>query len=68
MCICAVYYRHMYVPTVTTGADLGGNIIKAWLERKQRDVSSSQWKIVSAAISKCNLPLYVKLVSLLKYQ
>ncbi|KAF6030702.1 hypothetical protein EB796_011001 [Bugula neritina] len=44
------------------GADLGGNIIKTWLERKQRDVSSSQWEIVNAAISKCNLPLYVKLV------
>jgi len=44
------------------GADLGGSIIKTWLERKQRDVSDPQWKIVNDAISKCNLPLYVKLV------
>ena len=46
-----------------TGAELGGDIIKAWLDRKQRDVSKKQWDIVNAAISKCNLPLYVKLVS-----
>lgn len=45
------------------GAELGGDIIKAWLDRKHRDVTASQRKTVNDAITKCNLPLYVKLVS-----
>ena len=61
--LCIICYKPFIIIIFLTGADLGGNIIKAWLERKQRDVSASQWKIVNSAISKCNLPLYVKLVS-----
>lgn len=44
------------------GEELAMDILKLWLNQRQRTVSEQQWKIVNEAISKCNLPLFVRLV------
>ncbi|XP_023244232.1 NACHT and WD repeat domain-containing protein 2-like [Centruroides sculpturatus] len=42
--------------------DVATYVIKVWLKREGRGLSSYQWSIVQSAISKCTLPIFVKLV------
>lgn len=51
-----------FVSVLPLGENLGGTILKFWLKNANRDISTEQWEIVNDALSKCNLPLYVKLV------
>ncbi|XP_013421183.1 NACHT and WD repeat domain-containing protein 2 [Lingula anatina] len=51
-----------FVIITPLGQDLGSAILRSWLGRANRSITEEQWKIVNEAISKCNLPLFVKLV------
>ncbi|ELT99708.1 hypothetical protein CAPTEDRAFT_120102, partial [Capitella teleta] len=51
-----------FVEITPLGRNLGSTILKSWLDRANRTVSDEQWGVVTEAIEKCNLPLYVKLV------
>ena len=51
-----------YIQITPLGEELSHKVIKSWLVSKNRTVCESQWKIVTEALSKCNLPLYTKLV------
>lgn len=51
-----------FVPVLPLGENLSSTILKAWLKTINRTVTDSQWGIVNEAITKCNLPLFVKLV------
>ncbi|XP_071108697.1 NACHT and WD repeat domain-containing protein 2-like [Haliotis cracherodii] len=51
-----------FVPVLPLGENLSSTILKAWLKTINRTVTESQWGIVNEAITKCNLPLFVKLV------
>ena len=44
------------------GTDLGMTIIRTSLEDIRRKVSKAQLSVISAAVEKCNMPLFVKLV------
>jgi len=44
------------------GEDLGGVVLKTWLQTAGRTLSAPQWKVAHDALSKCSLPLYIKLV------
>ncbi|ESO82088.1 hypothetical protein LOTGIDRAFT_135306 [Lottia gigantea] len=51
-----------YVEVLPLGENLSSTILKLWLKDAKRNVSEEQWVVVNEAISKCNLPLFVKLV------
>lgn len=38
------------------------NVIKMWMKTACRDLNNYQWRLVANAISKCSLPIFVKLV------
>ncbi|CAG0888380.1 unnamed protein product [Darwinula stevensoni] len=44
------------------GEDLAMNIIKQWMKNAHRDLNNFQWRVVSNTLSKCSLPIFVKLV------
>ncbi|XP_047484728.1 uncharacterized protein LOC125036301 [Penaeus chinensis] len=44
------------------GEDLAMDIIKKWMCTAKRDLNNYQWRVVSNAISRCSLPIFVKLV------
>ncbi|KAK3802261.1 hypothetical protein RRG08_004547, partial [Elysia crispata] len=50
-----------FIEILPLGQNLGGEIIRAWLQKSNKAVTDHQWKIVNEAITKCNLPLFVKL-------
>lgn len=43
------------------GEKLSGTVIQAWLKSANKSVTKDQWAKVNEAITKCNLPLFVKL-------
>ena len=51
-----------YGQVTPLGENLGSVILKSWLKEANRQVTPSQWEVVQYAITKCNLPLFVKLV------
>ncbi|XP_050388645.1 NACHT and WD repeat domain-containing protein 2 [Patella vulgata] len=51
-----------YVEVLPLGENLSSTILKLWLNDAKRNVSEEQWTVVNDAISRCNLPLFVKLV------
>ena len=51
-----------YIQVTPLGENLGSVILKHWLENAKQSVTDAQWSIVQNAISRCNLPLFVKLV------
>ncbi|XP_012943969.1 NACHT and WD repeat domain-containing protein 2 [Aplysia californica] len=50
-----------FIQVLPLGQNLGGTIIRAWLDKGNKAVTEEQWALVNEAISKCNLPLFVKL-------
>ncbi|XP_076047272.1 NACHT and WD repeat domain-containing protein 2 [Oratosquilla oratoria] len=44
------------------GEDLALEVIKRWMASNHRDLNNYQWRVVSNAISRCSLPIFVKLV------
>ena len=51
-----------YRQVTPLGEDLSKNILTSWLAGANRQVTPSQQEIVQYAITKCNLPLFVRLV------
>eukprot|EP00106_Octopus_bimaculoides_P010882 XP_014778324.1 PREDICTED: NACHT and WD repeat domain-containing protein 2-like [Octopus bimaculoides] len=54
--------KENYVQILPLGHNLSSTILKHWLKNANRNITNEQWEVVNEAISKCNLPLYVKLV------
>lgn len=51
-----------YVQVLPLGEGLSATILKFWLKNGNRTISEEQWNVVNEAFTKCNLPLFVKLV------
>ncbi|KAL5006957.1 hypothetical protein ScPMuIL_015763 [Solemya velum] len=51
-----------FVQVLPLGENLSGTILKFWLKNANRTLTEAQWNIVNEAFTKCNLPLFVKLV------
>lgn len=51
-----------YVQVLPLGTGLSGTILKFWLKTANRCITDPQWETVNEAFTKCNLPLFVKLV------
>lgn len=50
-----------FIVVPTFSPELSGQVVKAWLDNKNRTLTSHQMKIVEEAFKKCSLPLFVKL-------
>ncbi|WAQ94112.1 NWD2-like protein, partial [Mya arenaria] len=51
-----------YVPVLPLGENLSATILQFWLKNANRTLTEEQMELVNEAFTKCNLPLYVKLV------
>jgi hypothetical protein len=51
-----------FIEITALGEELAMNVIKMWMETACRDLTNFQWRLVSNAIVKCSLPIFVKLV------
>ncbi|XP_074658721.1 NACHT and WD repeat domain-containing protein 2-like [Tubulanus polymorphus] len=58
----AVPQQGNFVQVTPLGPNLSSMILTSWLNNANRQITAEQWSIVTEAISKCNLPLFVKLV------
>ncbi|CAL1545368.1 unnamed protein product [Lymnaea stagnalis] len=50
-----------FIEVLPLGENLSSTIIQAWLKNSNKSVTKDQWALVNEAITKCNLPLFVKL-------
>ena len=57
-----VLFDNLYLEIAPLGEELAIEVLKAWLANVKRTASDSQMGIARKALSKCNLPLFVKLV------
>lgn len=51
-----------FIEVTALGEELAMNVIKMWMRTACRDLNNYQWRLVANAISKCSLPIFVKLV------
>ncbi|KAK5645668.1 hypothetical protein RI129_004132 [Pyrocoelia pectoralis] len=51
-----------FIEVTALGEDLATQVIKMWMRKACRDLTNYQWRLVSNAITKCSLPIFVKLV------
>lgn len=51
-----------FIEVTALGEVLAMNVIKMWMKTACRDLTNFQWRLVSNAIEKCSLPIFVKLV------
>ncbi|KAF5284944.1 hypothetical protein FQA39_LY16899 [Lamprigera yunnana] len=51
-----------FINVTALGDDLATQVIKMWMRKACRDLTNYQWRLVSNAIAKCSLPIFVKLV------
>lgn len=51
-----------FIEVTALGEDLAMQVIKMWMKTACRDLTNYQWRLVSNAIDKCSLPIFVKLV------
>ncbi|XP_060534320.1 NACHT and WD repeat domain-containing protein 2 [Cylas formicarius] len=51
-----------FVEVRALGEELAMQVIKMWMKTACRDLTNYQWRLVSNAIDKCSLPIFVKLV------
>ncbi|KAK9887312.1 hypothetical protein WA026_021621 [Henosepilachna vigintioctopunctata] len=51
-----------FIEVKALGEDLAMQVIKMWMRTSCRDLTNYQWRLVSNAIDKCSLPIFVKLV------
>ena len=51
-----------YIDVLPLGEGLSATILSFWLKNANRTIVEDQMKLVNKAFTKCNLPLYVKLV------
>nr|CAI5835187.1 unnamed protein product [Callosobruchus analis] len=51
-----------FIEVKALGEELAMKVIKMWMQTAHRDLTNYQWRLVSNAIDKCSLPIFVKLV------
>ncbi|XP_072379032.1 NACHT and WD repeat domain-containing protein 2 isoform X1 [Diabrotica undecimpunctata] len=51
-----------FIEVKALGEELAMRVIKMWMQTAHRDLTNYQWRLVSNAIEKCSLPIFVKLV------
>ncbi|XP_057664227.1 NACHT and WD repeat domain-containing protein 2 [Diorhabda carinulata] len=51
-----------FIEVEALGEELAMKVIKMWMQSAHRDLTNYQWRLVSNAIEKCSLPIFVKLV------
>ncbi|KAK1124231.1 hypothetical protein K0M31_006606 [Melipona bicolor] len=51
-----------FIEVVALGEDLAMEVIRMWMKTAHRDLNNYQWRLVANALSKCSLPIFVKLV------
>ncbi|XP_026300938.1 NACHT and WD repeat domain-containing protein 2 isoform X2 [Apis mellifera] len=51
-----------FIEVVALGEDLAMEVIRMWMKTAHRDLNNYQWRLVANAITKCSLPIFVKLV------
>ncbi|XP_043470617.1 NACHT and WD repeat domain-containing protein 2 [Leptopilina heterotoma] len=51
-----------FIEVTALGEDLAMDVIRMWMKTAHRDLNNYQWRLVANAISKCSLPIFVKLV------
>ncbi|XP_020292680.1 NACHT and WD repeat domain-containing protein 2 isoform X2 [Pseudomyrmex gracilis] len=51
-----------FIEVTALGEDLAMDVIRMWMKTARRDLNNYQWRLVANAISKCSLPIFVKLV------
>ncbi|KAK0175700.1 hypothetical protein PV327_009429 [Microctonus hyperodae] len=51
-----------FIEVTALGEELAMDVIKMWMNTAHRDLNNYQWRLVANAISKCSLPIFVKLV------
>ncbi|UYV61467.1 NWD2 [Cordylochernes scorpioides] len=54
--------KNQFIEVQPVGVDLAMNIMKSWLNGSNRCLTCGQYKVVKLALTKCNLPIFVKLV------
>ncbi|XP_049825029.1 NACHT and WD repeat domain-containing protein 2 [Aethina tumida] len=54
--------EEQFIEVKALGEDLAMRVIKMWMKTACRDLTNYQWRLVSNAIDKCSLPIFVKLV------
>ncbi|KAL2749964.1 NACHT and WD repeat domain-containing protein 2 [Vespula maculifrons] len=51
-----------FIEVTALGEDLAMDVIRMWMKTAHRDLNNYQWRLVANAISKCSLPIFIKLV------
>ncbi|XP_014255655.1 NACHT and WD repeat domain-containing protein 2 isoform X2 [Cimex lectularius] len=51
-----------FIEVKALGEELAMQVIRMWMKTAKRDLTNYQWRLVSNAIDKCSLPIFVKLV------
>lgn len=54
--------ENQFVEVHPLGDELAEQTVKCWLEMNGRDLNKYQWNVVKKAISKCTLPIFIKLI------
>lgn len=54
--------KENFLEILPLGSQLSINLLKDWLFRASRELTSEQFKVVEEALSRCTLPLYTSLV------
>ncbi|CAH1405153.1 unnamed protein product [Nezara viridula] len=54
--------EEQFIEVRALGEELAMQVIRMWMKTAKRDLSNYQWRLVSNAIDKCSLPIFVKLV------
>ncbi|KAF8794516.1 NACHT and WD repeat domain-containing protein 2 [Argiope bruennichi] len=54
--------ENQFVEVHPLGEELAEQTVKCWLEMNGRDLNKYQWNVVKKAISKCTLPIFIKLI------
>lgn len=51
-----------FIHVSALGEELASQVIRHWMRNSHRDLTNYQWRVVSNAIARCSLPIFVKLV------
>lgn len=51
-----------FIHVLALGEELASQVIRHWMRNSHRDLTNYQWRVVSNAIARCSLPIFVKLV------
>ncbi|XP_035219910.1 NACHT and WD repeat domain-containing protein 2-like [Stegodyphus dumicola] len=54
--------ENQFVEVHPLGEELAEHTMKCWLQMNGRDLNKYQWNVVKKAISKCTLPIFIKLI------